>query len=246
MLHDLKSAGYASLLALALAIAPAIANAHPGSGQLGPQISQYATFQLTSDHCTPVTGGQGGGGCGAGGSQTVFGTIVVTDMGGGTLEFHVTLLNGNTFVNTGFPLTLGFNLVGNPLIAFSGLTSGFGAPVTAGPLTTLGAGSYDQDGTGFFEYGVLWGTQGDGNGTAGPLDFDINATGLTLASLEKNADGQFFAVDIRSGTTGATGNVDASSIFSCTHCGDIPEPNSLALLAIGLFALYALALRRRR
>ncbi len=250
-MNTLKKISLATLFGAAFALAPTIVNAQDGVRYLGPavQVAPTATFKLTSDHCTPVTGGDGGGGCGLiDHSQSVFGTIVVTDMGRGTLDFHITLDNGNKFVNTGFPLTLGFNLVSNPLITFSGLTSGFGAPITAGPLTTLAAGNYHQDGTGFFEYGVLWGTQGGGHGTAGPLNFDINATGLTLASLEKNGFGQFFAVDIISGTTGATGNVDASSVFSCTgpQCGDIPEPASLALLAIGLFALYAVGRRRRR
>jgi hypothetical protein len=214
-MRTFKSVCYASLLAAALVAAPTVS---------------ASVFNLTSDHCT--------GGCLTG--QTSAGTVTVTDLGGGVLDFSVTLVNGNQFVNTGFPLTFGFNLNGDPSIAYTNLTAGWGVP-GGSPQS---AGTFHQDGTGDFEYGVLWGLQGGGNATPGPLHFDIFAAGLTLADLQTNAFGQFFAVDIISGTTGLTGNVDASTCT--TNCGDIhvPEPGPLALIAIGMLALVGTRMRR--
>ena len=215
-MRTFKSVCYASLLAVALVVAPAV--------------SQATVFNLTSDHCT--------GGCG----QALYGTVTVTDLGGGVLDFSVSLLNNNRFVNTGFPLTFGFNLGGNPSITYSNLTAGFSVP-GGSPQS---AGTYHQDGTGDFEYGVLWNLQG--GGAAAPagtiLHFDIAAAGLTIGDVAQNAVGQFFAVDILSGTNGATGNVDASLCTS--NCGDIhvPEPGPLALIAIGMLALVGTRMRR--
>ena len=221
-----------AFLAVALVAFPTISSALP-----------TATFALTSDHCTNT--------CAGGPTpQTQFGQIVVTDEGGGTLDFLATLSNGNEFTNTGFPLTVGFNLVGISAITYSNdpldsLTAGWGIPdAFGGGANQQDANTYHQDGTGDFQYGVLWGQQGGGHGTAGPLSFDISATGLTLASLAKNTNGQYFAVDIISGTNGNTGNVDASTVTSssCTppNCPVglvIPEPASAALVGLALLGL---------
>jgi hypothetical protein len=152
------------------------------------------TFSLTSDHCS-------GGGCL--GTASSAGTITVADISGG-VTVDVALNSGFKFVNGGFPSSFGFNLAGNPTIAFSNVTTGF----TPNGNT---AGSLHMDGTGFFEYGLDCTGCGSGGSTplAGPLDFTIKASGLTTASFEQNAIGQYFAVDVIG--NGRTGAVDASN-----------------------------------
>jgi hypothetical protein len=177
------------------------------------------TFNLTSDHCT--------GGCLTG--QSSGGTITITDVAGG-VSVDVTLANGNKFVSTGFQTDFGFNLTGTPVITYSLVTSGF-APTGGSPQS---AGSLMMDGTGTFQYGVDCTACGNGgsNPQAGPLDFTITATGLTTNSFVQNGAGQFFAVDMLSGTTGKTGAVDASAKNVPT-----PEPNVLFGLGLGLVSL---------
>lgn len=181
-----QSLGVLALAALGLTLAV------PGAAR-----ADSFTFALTSDHCS--------GGCLTG--QTSGGTVTVTDVSAGVVSVDVTLANGNRFVSTGFDTDFGFNLAGNPTITFSGVTSGF--TPNANPQS---AGSLHVDGTGFFEYGVNCTACGNGgsNPQNGPLDFTVSAAGLTAASFEQNAAGQFFAVDMISGTTGMTGAVDAS------------------------------------
>lgn len=94
------------------------------------------------------------------------------------------------------------------------------------------AGDLKMDGTGDFEYGVNCTVCGNGasNPQQGPLDFTITGgSGLSTASFEKNADGQFFAVDIISPVTGKTGGVDASTSVVSTPDGGA----TLVLLGLG-------------
>jgi hypothetical protein len=142
--------------------------------------------------------------------------LTVVDNNTGSLVFTIHPINGNTIVNTGFPLSFGFNLIGDPTITYTGLTAGFGVPGDTTAPIQQSAGAFGMDGFGTFEYGVLWGTQGGGAGFAGDLSFTISAAGLDifdLVELSSNPPGgdQAFAVlDIFSGTTGNTGLVDIS------------------------------------
>src|SRR5262249_49113321 len=191
------------------------------------------TLYFTSDHCSA--------GCG----PSPYAQAIVTDLGGGTLEFNVSLINATSMINSGFPVTFAFNLSGGPTITYSNLTSGFGIPnvlagntQVAGPgfPTTSGNDPYHVDGTGYFMYGVLWGTQGGGAGFTGTLTFDVTAAGLTLASLVQNTTNQFMTLDVLA--NGATGPVDASFIA--------PLPPAALLFGSALVGMGILGGRRRR
>jgi len=217
--------------ALAAAVGTALAVASSMASAISAENSSL-TFLLTSDHCS--------GTCGGGANpQPSFGTIVVTDLPGDVLGFNITLINGNKFVQTGLDLTFGFNLAGNPTLTYSGLSSGFTIPGGTSPTQT--SGTYHENGTGNFQYGVVWGGGGGGgNADTNPvLSFSVTGTGLTLASLQQNAVGQYFAADIISGTTGNTGAVDASLVTS------VPEPETYAMMLAGLGLLGFVAARRK-
>jgi len=186
------------------------------------------TLALTSDHCSGTCAGAGEGGP----AQTSFGTITLTDTVAGSVAVNITLLNGNKFVATGFDGVVGFNLINNPTVSYTGVTSGF---------TGLPYKPYDKfDGFGTFEYAIAANFgNGAGNAVAGPLNFTVTGTGLTAASfLEKSTAGDdqaYFAVDILSGSNGKTGLVDAS----VASVPDTPVPDggsTAALLGSALLA----------
>jgi hypothetical protein len=163
--------------------------------------ANMVSFQLTSDHCS------GGGGCLGG--NTSAGTITITDQGANTVSVNITLSSAQ-FVHTGFDTDIGFNLAGNPTITYSGVTSGF-TPTGSNPQPVASGSGLHMDGTGFFEYGVTCTACGNGgsNPQSGPLNFTITSAGLSTASFQQNAAGQFFAVDVLG--NGNTGAVDAST-----------------------------------
>jgi PEP-CTERM motif len=201
-------------------------------------------FELTSDHCS------GDGGCIPIDGDSA-GTITVTDLGSGSLEFDVALNAGYELIQTGQDATLAFDLQGNPTIVYSGLTANWAVVNgTGGGNLTQAAGALHMDGTGTFEYGVTCKPLACGAGGSDPagqtLTFTITASGLTLDSVQQNSFLQFFGVDVINTVSGNTGFVDAS-FGGCTgpDCQpDVPEPQSLALVGLGLFAL-AMARRKK-
>jgi hypothetical protein len=182
-------------------------------------------YSLTIDHCT--------GGCGA----PPFGTIDVTQAGTNTVQVDVSLASGDKFVNTGFPGSFAFDLVGDPSISVTDLTAGWS-------LLSANAGSLHFDGFGNLEYALVCTVCGNGasHPFAGPISFDVTAAGLTPANFQELSVGGsaqvYFVADIL-GTTGKTGPVGATLITTSA-----PEPATLGLMMLGLVG--ATLLRRPR
>lgn len=204
-MRKLSSIGFLAFALLAFSVRPASATT--------------ITYQLTVDHCT--------GTCGT----APFGTVTLNDFGAtGDVLVTVSLNAGTEFVDTGFPGTFGFNLIGDPSISVTGITAGFA-------LLSSSAGSLHFNGFGFFNYAITG--PPPNSPLAGPLSFHVLATGLTVASFAElsalPADPRaLFVVDIN-GTNGNTGPVGAVGV--CTACQplvEVPEPASLILLGSGL------------
>jgi hypothetical protein len=181
-------------------------------------VAQANLYTLDQSQCTTPPG------CGTG----PYGQVEVTETGLDQLSFSVQLFNGYTFHNTTSSQhpALAFSLAGNPQITISQLSSAF---VANGPQTAI---PFQADGSGSFEYLIQYRTAVNPHPVS--LSFIAEADGLALASLEPNAKGFFFAVDIRDGL-GNTGNVSA-----------VPEPSQWMMVLAGLLAIGSIASRRAR
>src|SRR5262245_56029741 len=199
--------------------------------------AQADTFTLTSCHISGST--CNGGSVPAPG----FGSVTLTQSGA-NVNFDVSLINGNRFVETG--AGGGSLFLFNDSIAGSTITTISTSPTTpAGGLSGLtNQAPIMADGTGTFTAQVFCAVASDCNGgsanTMTSLLFTV--TNATVAQLETaNANGNIFVADILCGATqtqcgGLTGPVDA-----------VPGPLAGAGLP-GLVAAFGglIALQRRR
>src|SRR5262245_51142802 len=178
-------------------------------------VAQADTFQLTSCHIST--------GCPTAG--TSFGSVTLTQVGT-SVVFNVTLINGNTFVETGSgggSLFI-FNdaLAGSTITNITTTINGATVNVIPGGVSgqTNVSPPFNADGTGNWTAKVFCTVASDCNGGSTPdfNDLHFTVTNATLAQLEiGNAGGgtlgNMFVADILCGPTqtgcvGNTGPVD--------------------------------------
>lgn len=174
-----------------------------------------------------------------------YGTVTVQQVTTDEVNVAVDLASGVGFVNTGlepFTFMLESSIPTLTAANFTNLTAGFALDTTS-PV--------HNDGAGTFTYGLtcsaaVCGT--GGNATfAGPLSFDLTATGLLETSFISNGTATF-AVDIcrdvmsngqcapgaNTGVAYATSGGTTSGGGGTTTGGNVPEPGTLALIGLGL------------
>jgi hypothetical protein len=182
------------------------------------------SYTFTSDHCSGGCGPQSGG----------FGSVVLTQ-DGTSVDFVVTLFNGNEFVQTGAGDFEIFKFNDSNGITASNVTI---SPYTPGLQFDKAStpGGFNGDGTGQFTYGISCPScpnGGAGKFYNGPIMFSISNSSLANF-LGTNNLGQVFVADILSGTSGMTGPVDASIPDSVPDGGSTMILLGSSLLALGL------------
>lgn len=172
-------------------------------------------FTLNADACT--------GSCGT----APFATVSLVQTSATDVTVTETLRTGEVYAGTSAGNALGFNVVG-AATSLSDISSGF----AVGPAND----KYSALGT--FQYSIVCTDCQGGQLTnpSGPLVFTVSrATGLTIASFIVNANGYYFASDIR-GLNGNTGVVGTSA-QGVPVTTSTPEPLTMLLAGAGLLAL---------
>lgn len=171
-----------------------------------------------------------------------YGTVTLTDLGGGTVKVDVNLFNGLKFVATGFDGSFGFNLTSPaPNVTISNLTSGWS------PLGTMSPGTFKFDGFGNFEYAMQCDDCGNGGSSPvpPPLSFEVTAAGLDTTSFEQQSSGgtdAYFVADVI-GTKGKTGAIGATGLPIIVKA---PEPSSFLLFGTTALAFLAFVWHRKK
>jgi hypothetical protein len=170
--------------------------------------------------------------------------VNVSQNGTGDVRIVVTLNSLDKFVNGGQDDTFDFNISGQPSITIANLTAGFS--LNAGAGNVVGApGSHMADGSGTFDFSIHCSAcqNGASSPVAGPLAFDVIATGLTPDSF--NSTGAHSSVDTMTADVFGNGNTGyVGSGAPIRHDPVVPEPTSILLFGTALFASVHLLKRK--
>src|SRR5215472_13536280 len=143
-----------------------------------PARASTVQYNLAVDQCT--------GSCGP--SGTIFGTVTLTDTVANVVRVRVRLASDYEFSQTDSPVTVAWNLLGNPTVIANDLPSGWS-------LLNSTAGSLPMTTKDDFEYGLTCCGARNSNSSAqlGSLNFTLTGSGLSTSSFEGTPSDHFFA-----------------------------------------------------